>query len=623
MNQNYTTDSLSLEALKGTGKLIIPNFQRGVVWTKQHRKDFIETVKSGDPFGVILVWQEDKDKPYYLIDGLQRLSTLKAYMDKPLDYIDADDKFIDYEKLNKIIEEKYKAQNLSIPNISKVEKQSKTFLKNLIKEMKSHEGTPKATEIWSKCCEFLKIENNYFEVYKAFDEFYENFLNSLKLPSDILIYAIVYQGEKDRLPYVFETLNTTSVSLTKYEVFSSQWPTKKHIIKDDELIENVWKKYSDLQKSSSFEVDVTLDNLKEEGITLFEYCFGLSEIIGDEQRDYSFLFSKNKKSTDPTGFELLALACGLPVNKADDLYKDDYLGKADGKLLVDLKSAIIDSIGIVSNTLKKWVFDFNDNLLKNASSYQIYYIIMSVFKHKYNFNPGKKSLDVNTDKNNKDWIKNFKKNAHKWYLYQIINGYWNQHRQVSDLRNLLNNNGNYGGEIIDYASGVSKKNWEEALKKYCENREGVITRTIPVESKLFLNYLYKLLIIEDNNRLQYFTRTTEEGNEVAFDIEHIVPVNKFDKLNIDLPISALGNLCYLPVKDNRSKGDNTLYEYSGQRKSLITNKKFLKLINYPNEEELNSFLQCNADQFEKPFMDFVDNREKDLINEFVKLIIKH
>lgn len=50
---------------------------------------------------------------------------------------------------------------------------------------------------------------------------------------------------------------------------------------------------------------------------------------------------------------------------------------------------------------------------------------------------------------------------------------------------------------------------------------------------------------------------------LLFDINHIVPVEKFKKISSNPPMSALGNLCYLPVKDNRTKRDKTIYEYAG------------------------------------------------------------
>ncbi len=128
MVQNYIVDKLTLSDLKENGKVIIPNFQRGVVWTKQHRKEFIETVKTGDPFGVVLVSQGAPGEPYYLIDGLQRLSTLKAYMDNPLEFIDENDKFTNQDKLYNVFVKKYESKSMQLPSSTKLEKEKKTFL---------------------------------------------------------------------------------------------------------------------------------------------------------------------------------------------------------------------------------------------------------------------------------------------------------------------------------------------------------------------------------------------------------------------------------------------------------------------------------------------------------------
>ena len=127
MNQNYIIDKLMLSDLTKTGKLVIPPFQRGIVWNKDHRKDFIETVKSGDPFGVVLVSQSSPNEPYRLIDGLQRLSTLKAYMDNPLEFVDENDKFIDKDKLAILFKKKYEHKGLQLPKEEKLEKEKKTF----------------------------------------------------------------------------------------------------------------------------------------------------------------------------------------------------------------------------------------------------------------------------------------------------------------------------------------------------------------------------------------------------------------------------------------------------------------------------------------------------------------
>ena len=164
MVQNYIVDKLTLSDLKENGKVIIPNFQRGIVWTKAHRKEFIETVKSGDPFGVVLVSQSAPGEPYYLIDGLQRLSTLKAYMDKPLDFIDENNSwFTNQEKLNKLFSAAYSTRGLTLPNSSKLNKEQKAFVKKMINFMKAEKTTPEPTALWPKVAPLLSLDVNSFD----------------------------------------------------------------------------------------------------------------------------------------------------------------------------------------------------------------------------------------------------------------------------------------------------------------------------------------------------------------------------------------------------------------------------------------------------------------------------
>lgn len=617
MNQNYIVDKLTLSDLTKTGKIIIPNFQRGIVWNKEHRKDFIETVKSGDPFGVVLVSQEKNGDPYVLIDGLQRLSTLKAYMSNPLEFIDENDKFIDKEKLHQVFVTKYEIKGLQLPKEEKLEKEKKTFLKKMLQEMKATEKTPKATELWPKMSEVLGVATTFFNLFTAFDDFYSSFIENLQLP-DIIIHAIVYTGPQDRLPTVFENLNTTSVTLSKYEVFSSKWPKTTVVVNDDSIIKNVWSKYAGLKQSSKFEVSTTEESLREGGITLFEYCFAFSEILNSKDTEYSFMFTKEKKSTDPTGFDILALACGTGVNKADDLWKDEYLGGASGPFLVQLKDALLDSVTFVSRAINNWVYDLKGTVIKNSSLYQIYHLIIVAFQHLYTFEPATKTLAPKTGKEVDDWKILFNKYAYKWYLYHHLSGFWNENRQVSDLRRLLDEE--EGREM--YTNNISRDKWENALKEYTGSiKPNATGRNIDNDIKLVLNYLYKMIIKEDKNRENYFVKTDSKGNEVVFDIEHVVPFAKFAKFDEDLPVSALGNLCYLPVKDNRSKRDKTIYDYAEDRPSLTFNEEFLSLIDYPSREELE-FIDCKFDEFKENYTKLIEKRENDMITRFLDLVMK-
>ena len=91
-----------------------------------------------------------------------------------------------------------------------------------------------------------------------------------------------------------------------------------------------------------------------------------------DNANYSFMFSKSKKSTDPTGFDLLALACGLPVNRADILYKPEYLGKSTGTFLINLKDAFdVKDLNIIKDKNILLIDDIIDNgaTIKNIAKY--------------------------------------------------------------------------------------------------------------------------------------------------------------------------------------------------------------------------------------------------------------
>ena len=612
--QNYVMDKLTLDQIRKEGKLKIPDFQRGVVWTKQHRKEFIETVKSGDPFGVVLVSQDDKTGQYILIDGLQRLSTLRAYMEKPIDFVDENDKFVDQESLRNVFVKKYEFIKKSLPQEARLKKETKLFLKKMIAFLKGQKVMPEADDVWQNIYSALAVPENAMPVLYAFTKFYKKYCENLELPG-IVIHAIVYTGDKSNLPQVFETLNTSSVSLTKYEVFSSQWSFAKIPVPDEPLIKKVWSKYDQLNKSSGFEVGLDEASIREYGMTLFEYCFGLSELLCDQDKSYSFLFNKTKKSTDPTGFELLALACGLPVNKADLLDKEENLGGADGKFLLSLKDALMEAIDFVAKTIREWVFDLRGAAIRTSGSYQVYYMIIAVFRHMYILDTKNKEINERKDK---AWLSKFNKHAHKWYLFQLLSAYWNKHRQTSDLKSLLD-------KVMDsdmFVTNIDAGEWKSVYDEYCKGqRETAVGRSIPSESKLFLNYLYRLLINEDKNRENYFLARKDGRFSISFDIEHITPYAKFVDKDKDIPASALGNLCYLPAKDNRSKGEATLYEYSGDRPSLMLKPDFQELIDYPSQEDLD-FIEASKVTFITKYNQLLDAREQKLYDRFIKLIIK-
>lgn len=620
MALNYHMDILTKGDIQEGGKISIPSYQRGIVWKLKHKKEFLESVKAGDPIGVVLIYKE-ADGKYTLIDGLQRLSTIKAYMANPLAFIDEKDKFINESLIENIIREKHKSQGLNPPNEASMSKQKKQFKKKLLELMKDKD-MPEPEDIWKELAEELEYPST-FDVVSQFLKFYRAFQKNLKLDDDVKVQAIVYDGEKDNLPTVFHNLNTGSVSLTKYEVFASIWPKTKIIFDDEEILQKVIDKYANLKTNSNFEVEVTEDDLRSTGLTLFEYCYSLSEILKDSTKSYSYLFDNGaeKQSTDPIGFDMLALVCGLPVNKAQTLCEDAYLNGSSAVFLVNLKNAIVDCVTEVAEALKNWLFDYHGNNLKNDNLYQIYHMVMAVFKNRYTLDLTTKTISKRTDNDSDEWIENFRKYAFKHYLNDVVSSYWTINRQVSDLKRDIEDNDKTNKYTFDVLKDAFKKNLEEYLEDSIVKATG---KTADLTTKLLLNYFYKLKDKESNVR--YFKKEDEvnEGDVLyTFDIEHIVPKDKFERFADKVfAKSFIGNLCYLSIKDNRSKREKTLYEYADERPALTLNENFVKFINYPTREEL-SFINCDYESFKAKFDELMKTRSESIVLELTDLIVRN
>ncbi len=618
MALNYHIDVLTKGDIQEGGKISIPSYQRGIVWKLKHKKEFLESVKKGDPIGVVLVYKED-DGTYTLIDGLQRLSTIKAYMNNPLAFIDEKDKFINEQLIESIILEKHKNLGINPPNEASMSKQKKQFKKKILELMKDKD-MPFPEDIWPDIVEQLEYPNDS-KIMAQFIKFYRSFQENLKLDDDVKIQAIVYDGPKENLPTVFHNLNTGSVSLTKYEIFASIWPKTQMIFEDEEILEKVIAKYENLKTNSNFEVEVTEDDLRTKGITLFEYCYSISEILNDETKDYNFLFDNGaeKKSTDPVGFDLLALLCGLPVNKAQSLCEEGYLKGSSPSFLVGLKNALVDCVSIVSDAIKPWVHDYHSNNLKNDSLYQIYHMIVSVFRNKYDLDLKIKTIAPKGTYDANKWIENFKKYAFIHYLHDVVTNYWNINRQVSDLTRELNPT---TGSMSKYTFDISKKTLSDDFATFAEDSIGKATgKTADLTTKLLMNYYYKLKEAKEGK--SYFKKEFEVSDgtvEYSFDIEHIVPKEKFERFENEVfSRSFIGNLCYLSIKDNRSKRDLTLYEYADARPALKIDEDFVKFIDYPTREELG-FVDCNLEEFRDSYSKFIKDRGDRVLNDLAEML---
>ncbi|WP_054851064.1 DUF262 domain-containing protein [Olleya sp. ITB9] len=86
------------------GKIVVPNFQRDIVWNIKQRLELFDSISKGFPIGSLLFWNPEQDNfqfnnkigPYtldlntnkysYIIDGYQRITTLFSALNNPHEF---------------------------------------------------------------------------------------------------------------------------------------------------------------------------------------------------------------------------------------------------------------------------------------------------------------------------------------------------------------------------------------------------------------------------------------------------------------------------------------------------------------------------------------------------------
>ena len=603
MELKYDYDKFTLNDIIEGNKIVVPAFQRNVVWKDGKRKEFINTLRAGNPFGSILVYKEN-DK-YILIDGLQRISTIKDFYNNPFKYFTYED--IDAELIMEIIKHDFLAKNISFSkNDSVVIKLCEEVQKYIFEEISNKIDW---NDIMYDSLEKYGITNDR-DISSFFSKLKDDFTAKLDIES-LIVPTIVYKGPSEELSNVFFHLNTGGVNLSKYETLSASWGSEKYPVFEDDIIAKIYEKYKTLKESSDLDVDVTEEELKENGITVFEYCYAISELLRGKENKYDIILGKNKKSTDPVGFEILSLACGLNVNKADSLYSKVFKD-APAQFFIDLKNVIINTFDVLKQSLELWIKAINGEENTLDSTYMIYHMAISYIRNNYIIDIDNHTIQ---NKTNNEWNKKFRKNLYLYYFKDYISDYWKRNRQVADLMREIKST----DSLNKYTVTISENDWKKAFEAFKENQLQEVTSNISIKAKLFIDYLVKFKLKEKPEfKDKYF--------KMNIDYEHIIPQKRIEKQlttaeKKTFPISSLGNICYLGYRDNRSKGKYTIYEYQEDRPTFVLNDEYLKLINYPTKEEIY-FIDTNPEAFKVCYKDFIEKRIDSLNEEMIKYIKK-
>lgn len=393
----FTLDQTTIKKLLTIFKLIIPDFQRNFVWKKQKKQQLLASLFRGFPIGAITLY--DDKNGYYIIDGLQRINTLKQYLSRPDTIISFDDFF---EKAQPDIQSFLEQKRLTDVSAS-----LKKYIKKWYRNLNNLYEFEKVSVLYTV------LKNGNAKIAAEFENLalVEELLDILKSKIEIAyddIALIIYKGSKDDLPELFKNINTGSVALSPYEILQSVW--------NDYLLEKsllhgtpgAFGRELDLIQS-----DYEINAVKEAGtFDIFKNIIGLNHIICCKKEcNLIFNFSGFKRIANPVCFEngitkyynndsiafeiYSTILCSAPnkiVKAIDSVYKQNDCRKIS-QFINQLNKIIISAVDIAIEELKKREIGLVE------SKYHSLYVLSGIIFSKYDIdidNLTIKQLELNT-----------------------------------------------------------------------------------------------------------------------------------------------------------------------------------------------------------------------------------
>lgn len=595
MESMYEIENIIFKQLQD--QIELPSFQRSVVWTDEKKKNFINTVLSGSPFGSLLLYK-DMNK-YLLVDGLQRFSTIRNFLEYPDKYINLGDDC--KETINDIVDI-IKTKTDLVTNYKTL---SNEILLSIKDSFSLEKDTGKmAYDIVSKMPIVLQSNNTelLFSIQKLINQMLLN-LTARYNVSELKIPVIIFHGDYDKLPDIFEKLNSNGTKLNKYDIYAAKWSRITFKVDDATLLQLVDKKYEDMINETGVEIlNYELGQIcKNQEINLFEYCFALGKLLKNECPNILGSQIGTSSDIDSVGFVLLSTILTGSAQKIDSLPK--YFLNANASELVNFKNIILKCVKEVNKLLNDYILTVDQKLVSKYIESQMICIIATLFKIKYAYNEHKTLSFVENTKT-KNLIQLFNKNMPKRYLFDIISNYWvgSGDSKITDemAKNLYDNR---------YITTILKSSWEVILNEWANEQIQKPSKRISPEVKLFLNYIINLTVLKS------------KYNDKKFNFEYIISRDKFNnKFHGANGLSALGNICFLPQFEVRSKHENTIYEQI-DNKSIVygVNEDILNDFLYPARNELN-FVKTNESFTYENYKKFLKGRNNYLINKFLEII---
>ena len=496
-------------------RIDLPRFQRRFVWNRRKKESFITTLHEGLPFGAVLVYPKSKapDAPLLILDGQQRLSTIREFRANPLIYW-------------KSLEHEEYTQQLNNVNecLSDERKLQEKDFDSLLEEQDD------ALDDWLDDIDDKTSRKRVRALIRQIKGLMSSYINldSLKIP------AIEFRGSQERIADVFANLNQGGVPLSKYEIYSAAWiHTEIHLDKSklqESILWNVKQHYADMSQNTEFELDgFSEDELTQERVvTLSELGIALGMFIRDNLKA---LAPQTDNAAAELGFGILGIATDTDNRKLETLINSvDDIESELSTILSKVNRICRNLQDLFSKILKRFKSSKNDEYALGISTT---FKTLSYFAALWSLDP---------DSN--DYRQSLK-NIKAYYLYDALSKSW---QSKGDLR------------LMDYYPSHHRRDYLTIIKReaFIEVFNRWLSDCAPGVN--FSKEITAIVTIHAN--LTYLAKTVSYGE--SFELEHIIPrklISTHDNKNPKKVMgNSVGNCMYLPRIDNNKKKDKTLYD---------------------------------------------------------------
>ena len=580
MPAQYETITLGISDLS---RIALPKFQRGFVWSDQKKNEFIDTLHKGFPFGTLLVYPESNDpnSKLLLLDGQQRLSTIKQYSENSLRFWKPNNHDVYMNYFNAI-----RAMVMQLGSGADAPF-SESILDDLITGKKDEAEWADDVAPYDK-----DARGELRSIIKEIRDHVKHYVNL----EDLGILAIKFTGSKEHIADVFANLNKGGMPLSKYEIFSAAWVNEAIALLaqgesefQDEILDNVKSYYSRMSQNAEFELNnFSEDELSQSrSITLSEFGIALGAFV---QKRLSSLVSDSPASINEIGFGLLGIAMDLDNRSLSTLNEQLPLIRKSIQTILDKTDAICTNLQDIFAKLLKRICATKNN--EYAGGLTSTFKTLSYFAALWNLDPS--STDYKTSL----------KNIRSYYVYDYWTNSWTSH---GDQR------------LFDYYPAIKKRTYlkpltDEAFKDAYDRWSTDITPSIN-----FAKEVQSLVTIHAN--LTYLAGTIPYGE--SFELEHIIAKKRLnaseDQSNRQVFGGSIGNCMYLPKLVNNKKKDKTLYEVG-------ENARFSQLIQdshyFTNSEFEAIFSSLESKDFET-VNSFIVRRGKSVADDLVDHLLKN